>query len=357
MLPAQPRYGEIPVRKEARRARDTGRSSRAGIFARIGHTPLIRIRLRVAGQWRSLWLKLEQFNPGGSIKDRTALALVEDIERHHGMRNADTIIESTSGNLGIALAMACRERGYRFIAVTDPMANRRCINELKRLGAVVEQIVPGPGDDDYLSLRLARVRELLTDNPRSIWPNQYRSPANPRAHREHTGPELLRQAHETPDAVFVGVSTGGTLAGISQYLRAFSPDSRIGAIDVQGSVALGGKKAKRRVPGIGSTRKSTFLRRASYDFAVKVSEAEAIAACHALRRATNIGLGGSSGAVIAAATRYMSRNTTDRPVICVCPDGSDHYEETIYNSRWLADNDVKIDVPGLVIFDDVDCPG
>jgi N-(2-amino-2-carboxyethyl)-L-glutamate synthase len=325
-------------------------------LARIGQTPLRRIRLRIGGRWRHLWLKLEQFNPGGSIKDRTAFALVEDLEKHRRLLNADTIIESTSGNLGIALAMACRERGYRFIAVTDPMANRRCINKLRQLGAVVEQIDPGP-DDDYLSLRLARVRELLTDNPRSVWPDQYRSPANPRAHREQTGPELLHQAPGTPDAVFVGVSTGGTLAGVSQCLRAFSPDSKIVAVDVQGSVALGGQKAKRRVPGIGSTRRSTFLNRQSYDFAMKVTEAEAIAACRTLRSATNIGLGGSSGAVIAAAARYMSQTFTDRPVVCVCPDGSDHYEETIYNCRWLADNDVEIDVPGLMMFDDADCAG
>jgi 2,3-diaminopropionate biosynthesis protein SbnA len=323
-------------------------------FANIGRTPLMRIRLRTGGQWRHLWLKLEQFNPGGSIKDRTALALVEDLEERNKMRHADTIIESTSGNLGLALALACRDRGYQFVAVTDPMVSERCVNEMMRLGASIERIVPEFGSVDYLSQRLARVRELLAENPRSVWPDQYRSPANPKAHRQHTGPELLRQSDGPPDAVFVSVSTGGTLAGISQCLRVFAPDCKIVAVDIQGSVALGGLMTKRHMSGIGSTRKSSFIKSGSYDFAVKISEAEAMATCHALREATNIGLGGSSGAVISAAARYISRRAQKRPVICICPDGSDRYEETIYNHRWLADNDLKTDVPGLLAFDDAD---
>ena len=343
-------YSDVAMRQ----ASANSGAPRIGSLARIGRTPLMRIRLRIAGRWSCLWLKLEQFNPGGSIKDRTALALVEDLEDCNKMRHADTIIESTSGNLGIALAMACRERGYRFIAVTDPTASTRSANEMRRYGAIIEQIVPDVGNVDYLSLRLNRVRELLVENPLSVWPDQYRSPANPRAHRHHTGPELLHQAEVPPDAVFVGVSTGGTLAGISQYLRVFAPDCKIGAVDIQGSVVLGGRMAKRHIPGIGSTRRSSFIKSGSYDFATKISEAEAIATCRALREATNIGLGGSAGAVVAAAARYISRQLPKRPVICICPDGSDRYEDTIYDSKWLTDNNLRIDVPGLLMFDDAD---
>ncbi len=321
----------------------------------VGRTPLMRIRLRIRGRWRHLWLKLEQFNPGGSIKDRTALALVEELEESNKMRRADTIIESTSGNLGIALAMACRDRGYRFIAVTDPMASERCVDEMRRLGAIIEKITPDPGNVDYLSLRLRRVAELLAENPLSVWTDQYQSPANPRAHRQYTGPELLQQAEAAPDSVFVSVSTGGTLAGVSQHLRAFAPDCRIGAVDIQGSVVLGGQLSKRHVPGIGSTRRSSFIHAGSYDFTAKISEAEAIATCRALRKATNLGVGGSSGAVVAAAARYISERVPDRPVICICPDGCDRYEQTIYDDRWLADNDLRIGVPGLLTFDDADC--
>ncbi|HEY2580010.1 MAG TPA: cysteine synthase family protein [Streptosporangiaceae bacterium] len=337
------------------RAGDIGAVSRAGGLARIGRTPLMRIRLRIGGRWRHLWLKLEQFNPGGSIKDRTAHALIEDLEERDRMRHASTIIESTSGNLGVALALACRERGYRLIAVTDPMASERCVSAMRQLGASIEQVVPDPGSVDYLSLRLARVCELLAANPQAVWPDQYRSPANPRAHRQHTGPELLRQAGGPPDAVFVGVSTGGTLAGISQYLRIFAADCRIVAVDVEGSIALGGTMAKRHLPGIGSSRKSSLVGSGAYDLSARISEAEAIATCHAVREATNIGLGGSSGAVVAAAARYLSGHTPKRPVICICPDGSDRYEETLYDREWLNNNDLKVSVPGLLAFDDADC--
>lgn len=327
----------------------------AAFAQQVGRTPLMRIRLRIDGRWRHVWLKLEQFNPAGSIKDRTALALVEDLEEGNKMRHADTIIESTSGNLGIALALACHERGYQFVAVTDPMASERCVSEMTRFGASVERIVPEPGSVDYLSQRLARVGELLRENPLAVWPDQYRSPANPRVHRQHTGPELLQQAGGPPDAVFVSVSTGGTLAGISQYLRAFAPGCKIVAVDIQGSVALGGMMAKRHLSGIGSTRKSRFIDSGSYDLSAKIQEAEAMAACHALREATSIGLGGSSGAVISAAARYLSQQAPERPVICICPDGSDRYEETIYNHGWLTGNDLDIDAPGLLAFDDADC--
>jgi cysteine synthase A len=315
----------------------------------------MRIRLRVDGRWRHLWLKLEQFNPAGSIKDRTALALVEDLEERNKMCRADTIIESTSGNLGVALALACRDRGYQFVAVTDPMVSERCVGEMTRLGAKIERVIPESGCVDYLSQRLARVRELLDENPLAVWPDQYRSPANPRAHRRPPGPELLRQADEPPDAVFVSVSTGGTLAGVSQYLRVFAPDCKIVAVDIHGSVVLGGPMARRHMPGIGSTRRSSFIDRGSYDLTAKISEAEAVATCYALREATNIGLGGSSGAAVCAAVRYISRWDPKGPVICICPDGSDRYEETIYNHGWLTDNDLRIDIPGLLAFDDADC--
>lgn len=324
-------------------------------LSRIGRTPLMRIRLMIRGRWRHLWLKLEHFNPGGSIKDRTAYALIEDLEERGELNRSTTIVESTSGNLGVALAMVCRSRGYEFIAVTDPIASEQCISAMRRFHARIERVTPDPGNIDYLSLRLARVKELLAANPSAIWPDQYRNPANPRAHRLHTAPEILRQAQRPPAAVFVAVSTGGTLVGISRYMRVFAPECTIVAVDVQGSAALGGTIAKRHIPGIGSTRRSSLIKNTAYDRAAEISEAEAIATCHALRQTTNISLGGSSGAVVAAAARYAADQSTDDPIVCVCPDGSDRYESTLYNPNWLLENEIKIGVPGLVAFDDADC--
>ena len=349
------RPGSLPNRPWEIPMGQVGNRTPLGSIARIGRTPLLRIRLRINRQWKHLWLKLEQFNPGGSIKDRTALALLEDLEQRGKMRHSDTIVESTSGNLGVALAMACHERGYHFVAVVDPMASERCVKMMTQLGADVERVSPPAGSIDYLSLRLVRVQELLDQNPTWRWADQYRSPANPRAHEQHTGPEILKQVGNTPEAVFVSVSTGGTLAGISRFLRACVPSCTIGAVDIQGSAALGGIVSKRHIPGIGSTRRSRFLSGGCYDFSVEIPEAVAISTCHAFREATNIGLGGSSGAVVAAAAQYLSQRTSEHPVVCICPDGSDRYEDTLYEHEWLLDNGLKVDIPGLTAFDDADC--
>ena len=323
--------------------------------ARIGCTPLVRVRLRIQGRWQCLWLKLEQFNRGGSIKDRTAYSLIEDIEERGLMRDADTIVESTSGNLGIGLALACRERGYRFVAVVDPMTSGYCIDRMKELGARIEVVRPVPQGEPFLALRLSRVRELRLHEPGLVWTNQYGNLANPRVHRNHTGAEIVRQLDECPEAVFVAVSTGGTLKGISQYLRAFAPQSTMAAVDVTGSVVLGGQPGQRNVPGIGSSRPSDFLRDQPYDMAFYVSEEDAVAACNAVRACTNIGLGGSSGAVVVAAARFMRAMRPSRPVVCVCPDGSDRYEDSVYNPEWRRRKGFGAGALSSLPFDDIDC--
>jgi cysteine synthase A len=323
--------------------------------ARIGCTPLVRVRVRVRGRWRSLWLKLEQFNRGGSIKDRTAYGLLADLEERGLMRHADTVVESTSGNLGIGLALACAQRGYQFVAVVDPMASEYSVARMKDFGARIEVVEPEP-DTPYLAARLARVRELQRGDPRMVWTNQYGNPANPRIHRNHTGAEVLRQLGRPPGAVFVAVSTGGTLKGVSQYFRTSAPSARVAAVDIDGSVVLGGPRGKRHIPGIGSSQPSQFLDGRPYDDAWYVSEVEAVATCHVLRRCTNIGIGGSSGAVVAAAARFLSAVRHDGPVVCLCPDGSDRYEHTIYSPQWVAANGLWPDGGTTPLpFDDIDC--
>jgi 2,3-diaminopropionate biosynthesis protein SbnA len=323
--------------------------------ARIGCTPLVRVRLRIRRRWHGLWLKLEQFNRSGSVKDRTAYGLIEDLEERGLMRYGGTIVESTSGNLGIGLAQACQERGYRFIAVVDSMASEYSISRMRDLGACIEAVPLATDGRSLLASRLDRVQELRRLAPGIEWTNQYENLANPRIHRNHTGPEILRQLGRCPDTVFVAVSTGGTLKGIAQYLRAFAPGCRIVAVDVKGSVALGGVPGKRNIPGIGSSRRSGFLRDRPYDLASYVTEEEAIATCHALRICTNIGVGGSSGAVIAAAARFLYANQPGDPIVCLCPDGSDRYEHNIYNAEWLRRKGLLAEGSVSLPFDDIDC--
>ncbi|RCV49008.1 pyridoxal-phosphate dependent enzyme [Marinitenerispora sediminis] len=320
--------------------------------SRIGRTPVLPIRLRVGGRWREVMLKLEQFNPGGSIKDRTAYALIEDLELRGRLRPGATVVESTSGNLGVALAYVCREYGYGFVAVVDPLVSEVNIETMRELGAVVERVQRSDVHGNYLAARRERVREIATGDPGCVWTDQYGNRANPRAHREQTGPEILRQAGPGLAAVLVAVSTGGTLAGIADYLRPAAPGCRIVAVDVRGSAALGGPRGPRRLVGIGASRRSAFVRPEHYDTAVHVSDAEAIAACRLLRRCTGIGIGGSSGAVLAAAARVLRADDRLERVVCVCPDGADRYESTVYNRLWLAKENID---PGDAPFEDAAC--
>ncbi|MCF3120927.1 pyridoxal-phosphate dependent enzyme [Streptomyces arenae] len=303
----------------------------------IGRTPLLPIRLRVAGRWRQVGLKLEQFNPGGSVKDRTAYALVEDLEDRGLLGPGRTVVESTSGNLGAALAYVCRSRGYPFVAVVDPRTSRRNLDGMTGLSADVERVERPDGHGGYLQARLDRVRDLLASDASLVWPDQYRNPANPRVHREMTGPEILRHGQGRPDVVFVAVSTGGTLAGVAQYLRMVAPECRVVAVDVRGSVALGGPPGRRVLTGIGAGRPSAFARPADCDEVRHVPDAEAVAACHRLRAATGVGVGGSSGAVLAAAARHLAEHPDTGRAVCLCADGADRYEDTIYSRAWLRD--------------------
>jgi cysteine synthase A len=323
-------------------------------LAKIGRTPLVRLRLRVHRRWRDVWLKLEQFNPGGSVKDRTAYALVFDlVDRGILSFSGETVVESTSGNLGIGLALVCAELGYEFVAVTDPMASAYSIAMMSWLGARVERVDVPDENGMFLPGRIARVQEILASTPGAVWTNQYCNLANPRAHREQTGPELLRQAERPVACVFVAVSTGGTLKGISQYMSLNAPRCRVVAVDLHGSRALGGPAGRRRLPGIGSTQPSEFLGDRPYAAASYVSDGEAIAACRALRSCIGLSVGGSSGAVLAAAARYLATEVSAEMVVCVCPDGGDRYETTLYDEAWLAEQDLQVDILAGVAFDDV----
>ncbi|MFF3644204.1 pyridoxal-phosphate dependent enzyme [Streptomyces sp. NPDC002564] len=315
-----------------------GTPARVRDVSRIGRTPLLPVRLQVAGREREVALKLEQFNPGGSVKDRTAYALVEDLEDRGLLGPGRTVVESTSGNLGAALAYVCHSRGYPFVAVVDPKTSRRNLDEMTALAAHVERVDRPDAHGGYLHARLDRVRDLLAGDTSLVWPDQYRNPANPRVHREQTGPEILRHAQARPDAVFVAVSTGGTLAGVAQYLRMVAPECRVVGVDVRGSVALGGPPGRRRLTGIGAGRPSAFARPADCDEVRHVPDAEAVAACHRLRAGTGVGVGGSSGAVLAAAARYLARHPDAGEVVCLCADGADRYEDTVYGAAWLREH-------------------
>src|SRR5215212_9387118 len=201
------------------------------LSSRIGNTPLQSIYLIIDKTPRKVHLKLEGQNPAGSVKDRTAYALIQELEER-GALNADSIIvESTSGNLGVALAHICRSKGLSFLAVVDPKATKENLARMRALGAQIEMVHQSDSAGGYLLARLERVKELCRSSARYVWTDQYSNPANPHAHYSSTGPEIYRQMGGEVSAVFAAVSTGGTLAGVGRYFREVSPATKIVGVD------------------------------------------------------------------------------------------------------------------------------
>jgi cysteine synthase len=250
------------------------------------------------------------------------------------------VVESTSGNLGIALARLLIPLGCRLIAVVDPKTPEATRAALAAGGVELRCVTEPGGFGGYLLTRLRTVRELCEANPGYRWPDQYSNPANPFIHQQTTGPEIVAQGGDALDAVYVAVSTGGTLAGIGAHLRSLGKPVRLVAVDLESSQATGPARAhsgRRLIPGIGASRPSSFLREGSYDHGVIVSDADAIAVCHIFQADTGVRLGGSTGWVLYACVRDLAGPRPPNLPLCLCADDGERYEDSLYNDRWLAD--------------------
>jgi N-(2-amino-2-carboxyethyl)-L-glutamate synthase len=300
-------------------------------------TPIADIAMKIGSRWRKVGLKLESYNPSGSIKHRTARGLIKALEASGRLTPGTHLVESTSGNLGVALAFLSEARGYRFTAVTDPKADPVILEHIRSMGAAVILVREPDDAGGYLLSRLAMIRRLLAEDRVSIWPNQYENPANPEIHYRETAPEICRQ-RPGMDAVFIAASTGGTLAGIGRYLRSACPSVKVVGVDIRGSRVFGYPGGKRLITGIGSSRPSLFLRPSDYDDVAIVDDREAVIACHYLQDNLDIGLGGSAGAVVAACARYLEAHPEIAQPVCICPDGRANYLNTLYNHAWLAEH-------------------
>ena len=307
----------------------------AGLLRHIGNTPLLPISLAVKGKIHVTYLKLEGANPSGSIKIRTAYSLVQDLENRNLLGKDTILVESTSGNLGVALSMIAKAKGYRFLAVVDPKTTAENIEKMQSLGAQIEVVDQLDTNGSYLLTRLAYIHQLCHNSNQYIWSNQYTNDANPSIHYAQTGPEIYHQLQGQVDAIFVAVSTGGTLAGIGKYFREVSPKTHIVGVDARGSVIFGTPPAPRKLTGIGSSRASSFLQREHYDTYRIIGDEEAFAFCRALYRETNIKVGGSSGAVLAACAQYLEEHPEIKRSVCLCPDTGENYTSSIFNDQWL----------------------
>jgi 2,3-diaminopropionate biosynthesis protein SbnA len=291
--------------------------------------------MEVGGALRTIFMKLEGRTPSGSSKYRTAWFLLRDLERRGRLTASSIVVESSSGNLGVALAMLCRERGLPFVAVIDPKTSEENVARLRFLGAAIERIHAADGDGGYLSSRLRAVEQLCRSCVRYVWPDQYNNPANSLAHYMTTAPDIHRQSPRPIDLILVPVSTGGTLSGIARYFRSASPHTSVVAVDVVGSAALGGRPGPRLLTGIGSARRASLVTAEDYDRIHWISDHRALRFCRSVAAATGLKLGGSSGAVLAACAEELGAYPSFECAVCLCPDLGSNYESTIYNDDWL----------------------
>ncbi|WP_084735077.1 2,3-diaminopropionate biosynthesis protein SbnA [Actinophytocola xinjiangensis] len=280
------------------------------------------------------YLKLEGLNPAGSIKLKAAREIIETAEAQGLLGPGASIIESTSGNLGIALATLCAAKGYRITLVTDPNANPRGLAHMRALGATVVVIDRRDRDGGYLQARIDHILGELAADPTLVWLNQYANPANVAAHRRHTAREIV-EGFGVPDWLFVGVGTSGTLMGCVDHFR--DTATTIVAVDSVGSVTFGAPPAPRFVPGIGTSRRPELVRDENAFRLVYVSELDAIRLCRRLARERGLLLGGSSGSVLAAMLALGEQIPAGARVLGLSPDLGDRYLDTIYDNDWVTE--------------------
>ena len=308
------------------------------ILDAIGDTPLVRLSRLGKDLTPSLVAKLEALNPGGSIKDRVALALIEAAERDGRLKPGATIIEPTSGNTGTGLAMAASLKGYRVIAVMPDKMSKEKIDLLRAYGAevvVAPTDVPPDSPESYY-----RVADRLTSEiPGAFQPNQYSNPANPEIHYVSTGPELWRQSDGKITHLVVGVGTGGTITGVGRYLREQNPDIVIVGADPVGSIYSGGEDGVKPylVEGVGEDFWPETYDPSIVDRYVTVSDKDSFLWTRRLAETEGILAGGSGGLALYAAYQVASEvDDPDAMVAVILPDGGRSYLSKIYSDAWMS---------------------
>ncbi|HEU0174652.1 MAG TPA: 2,3-diaminopropionate biosynthesis protein SbnA [Blastocatellia bacterium] len=308
------------------------------VLSAIGNTPMVRLKRLFPFANLNLYAKLEMLNPGGSLKDRAAFNVIRQGVESGEIKPNSTIIESSSGNMGIGLAQACSLYGLRFICVVDPKTTEQNIRLLKTYGAEVDRITePDPQTGEFLRARIKRVKHLLSTMADSFWPNQYANLYNSGAHY-WTMDEIATELAGEVDYLFCSTSTCGTLRGCAEYIRSRDLRTKIVAVDALGSVIFGGSPAKRLIPGHGAGIQPPLYQPNLAQQVVHVTDLECVVNCRALARSEALLAGGSSGAIIAAVRKCITSIPSNANVVVILPDRGERYLDTIYSDWWVQEN-------------------
>lgn len=313
----------------------------------IGNTPLIEVTRMDTGRCR-LFLKLESQNPGGSIKDRVALTMIEAAEREGKLKPGGTVVEATAGNTGLGLALVARAKSYPVVLVVPDKMSTEKILHLKALGAQVHltRSDVGKGHPEYYQDYAAR---LASEIPNAFFADQFNNPSNPLAHETTTGPEIWKQMRHEVDAIVCGVGSSGTITGLTRYFRHVQPALEFVLADPQGSILaeyvktghLSNEAGSWAVEGIGEDFVPSIADLSSVKKAYSISDEESFSTVRELLQAEGILAGSSTGTLLASALRYCREQTTPKRVVTFVCDTGTRYLSKVYNDNWLIDQGLK----------------
>ncbi|MCI0588681.1 MAG: pyridoxal-phosphate dependent enzyme [Planctomycetes bacterium] len=315
------------------------------IVQAIGRTPMVRLSERMArGIPAEILLKVESANPGGSVKDRIGLQMIEEAERSGKLKPGGTVIECTSGNTGMGIALAAAAKGYRMIFTIPDKMSQEKINLLKAFGARVI-VTPSavPPEDPRNNHQVAR--RLAGEIPNSFWTNQYENPENPRAHYCTTGPEIWEDCGGRLDAFVCGIGTGGTISGAGKFFKEKDPKLRVIGVDPVGSVYAEyfqtgrlGAHHPYKVEGIGQDDLPPILDFSVIDEVIAIGDRESFHVARRLARSEGILCGGSAGTALAAALRYAKDRPKGERIVVLLPDTGTRYLSKVYNDAWMQEH-------------------
>ncbi|OGQ18054.1 MAG: cystathionine beta-synthase [Deltaproteobacteria bacterium RIFCSPHIGHO2_02_FULL_40_11] len=310
----------------------------------IGNTPLVRLNKVTKGLKANVYAKVESLNPGGSVKDRIGVFIIEEAEKKGLLKPGGTIIEATSGNTGFGLAICAAVKGYKTIFVMPDKMSQEKIQNLRSFGARVI-ITPTEVTPDDPKSYYSVAKRLAEETPNSFYSNQYFNSDNPKAHYLSTGPELWQQTDGKIDALVCGMGTGGTISGAGKYLKEKNKKIQIVGVDPVGSIYLEYFKTKKmgeaksyKIEGIGEDILPTTMHFEVVDDVVQVTDKEAFQMTRKLVTQEGLFVGGSSGAAVCGAIKYAQKIDSEKNIIVLLPDSGDRYLSKIFNDDWMREN-------------------
>jgi len=299
----------------------------------VGSTPLIGLNRYFAGSNARVFAKLEALNPGGSAKDRPAKRMVEEAIASGQISQNTTVVESSSGNMGIGLAQACRYYGLKFICVVDPHAQQQNIKIITALGGQIERVTQKV-EGSFLAARWARVAAIVADVDGAFWPNQYANKHNPLAHQSSTIREIDDALDGEFDYLFVATSSTGTASGCRDYLRSRDRKTKVVAVDAMGSALFGGESGTRLISGFGAGTIPPLAQGQKFDDVIRVSDLDCVVGCRRLAHQEALLVGGSSGGVLEAVRSY-AHHLSGKTCVAILHDSGTRYLDTVFSDDWV----------------------